>query len=1205
MDNQFLLACFDITPKSIKSAYQNNHDKSNPNNNSNNPHHESANKVEENSCFRLNLINSDNDLMSNNGSSHDISKIEETGGNSDDSSESFWHAKNDSSSSASDEDFMLCNSEDVHPIFNLSHSQSTLNLSEEPLNITSHDAEKFECSSRTLSRKNSKNKCNPDFATDTNNNDKISSEFLANMNQSSNLSSELKSITIQPTNFEDATLHPILRNSSFTFDNHAQNIEDDLKLMRVATGASRELSYNRDKIPCAISKTSITSKTTSDCIEHESVICYEPPYKDVNLPLSKESQVFQNIDNDLTTCAENFVEKMESNNLFSAASENSDELVTKTESVENTDLPLHKSYEQNVSEDYFLNSLPSECQQVRGIQTKKTDDISFEDIGSKTQHFSGCQAEGSVFYLQNDSKIPMNIDHENSANSLKEIFSAPTSCAITKTTFIENIEETKRLFQETEIHGNDIASNNFISRSRSVTISSHSNQNFKTKTSIISPGIDPVSHKPENSNLRFSKNPLNDSFCRVTDSFNFLEGPQSMNTNKCVDMKIGKFNSREDSLQVASFQNKPLQSSTPCFLKFSPNVEFIRKRKAWDFDMDFQIQESNSVFEMQSMKKISAYEGDTKYTLPKSGKRSITFSSDSEKIQLRKEKEDSSVYQKQDNNEILTNYRNRSTESKLNNAEFDLEEFVSASEDDSSSSDAFFETAEFYDAFDFEFSKMKNSYTQYSPDNLRSTSSDNCVNETSMKNTVENRYNSQTTSATENSSRPRSFVVDGPVIIKYIDEHTHQVEEMLIYPLDYFEHLFEKNGQKSMSEEEKLDKLIDESTVYNGKPVGIISNLRDILRSVKKTKSQDNKLNSNKSFLFAERSITNYSKEEKQAVVEKNKPTYPKKNMLPICTPDEIDKLGSVKNETVACNDKVLCCANVSKSYSISCPQRSNPYRVSTPTGYASNKQIKITSKCYSQSSMNSFVSCQGNSIQAVDNKIKYSNTHKSIFSFTHRNNNLRSRCSTSVQKLNVTTLKSNSYWKESPPSFKDSTLSLTFPSNLGTQKTVRNVHISKAPERDIAETRTNSKSSKLLFSSIDEQKERILKKTQNLNIRSERTADQNRSADRKLKYRSTKFLSSLEIGKCSCSRRKETYSFHEKPKQNSTISDKKKTNVEEIVSSDFRTFFSYYSKLGGRLKSGSVISKSNSNYWFKKTGVIYDDKSEKTAEISFDEVAR
>ncbi|GIY42183.1 uncharacterized protein CEXT_306311 [Caerostris extrusa] len=66
-----------------------------------------------------------------------------------------------------------------------------------------------------------------------------------------------------------------------------------------------------------------------------------------------------------------------------------------------------------------------------------------------------------------------------------------------------------------------------------------------------------------------------------------------------------------------------------------------------------------------------------------------------------------------------------------------------------------------------------------------------------------------------------------------------------------------------------------------------------------------------------------------------------------------------------------------------------------------------------------------------------------------------------------------------------------------------------------------------------------------------------------------------------------------------------KKMNTEEIIASDFRLYFSYYAKRGGRLYSGTVISKCNSNYWLKRTGVVSSEKDLTTAEASFSEVAR
>ncbi|GBN85097.1 hypothetical protein AVEN_258297-1 [Araneus ventricosus] len=65
-----------------------------------------------------------------------------------------------------------------------------------------------------------------------------------------------------------------------------------------------------------------------------------------------------------------------------------------------------------------------------------------------------------------------------------------------------------------------------------------------------------------------------------------------------------------------------------------------------------------------------------------------------------------------------------------------------------------------------------------------------------------------------------------------------------------------------------------------------------------------------------------------------------------------------------------------------------------------------------------------------------------------------------------------------------------------------------------------------------------------------------------------------------------------------------KRVNVKQIVNSVFRNFFHFYSVLGGHLKSGSVITKSNSILWLMEAGVATDDRSLEMANQLFKDIA-
>ncbi|GFV54174.1 uncharacterized protein TNCV_1027461 [Trichonephila clavipes] len=1223
MNNQFLLAYFDLTPPSTNSVRQNHHNKSNLSYNSNDSYRIPRNEDGGKNQVHLDLTNNEDNLLPDNNSSHVVNRTEESDAIRDDSLKPFWNVKSSSSSSASDEDFMLCCSEEILPICSSSRSQSPLNLSEESLDIASKDVKNSESD---FSRQNSESKLISDSIIGTNVDDQILSECLENMKESSKLSCETKDMIIQSVAFEDARLHPFSKKEFCSFDNNAQHfkdfspesamlLNDSLRISNKWLENTNELSelkceekkiseqqsYDEDKILCSISKRPIVSNITSDVNDNKSTAYSEIPYKDTNFPPDKNCKILQNVKKYSMASIQKSKQERVSKDLFFVVSENLDDLNAKNRSVKDMDLCLCKLNGQSVFED---DSLASVCQQqAKSIQTSKVAGISFSDIESSKKFCSEYKAKDKVLCFQSDSIISKNIfndEHKNSTDFLKKGYSKPISCDITENTFIKNIKETRNLFQKTEAYSKEVLSNNFIRRSKFIEGSLVSIKNLKAETGIRSSQIDSVSIEPKDSLLQFSNNPQNYSFGNVIDSFNFVPHNHNMKTNKCINLKVDEFRSGDDSMQVATFQSKALHSSDSCSLKFSPNLDFIRRRKVWDFDMTFQIEESDSALEMKTVKKKFVHEDDKKSTLPMSEHKCITFSANTKETQLCKEKEHFSVYQKQNNDQIVINssYRSDKAENKLNNPEFDNEEFVSASEDDSSSSDAFFETEEFCETFDLEFSK-KNSCSQDLPDNLLSNFSYNFMNGSPLKSKVKNHVKSQATS-TENDSQLHSLILDGPVIIKYMDEQTHQVEKMLIYPLDYFEFLFGKSDIKYMSKEEKLEKLIEESKMYIGKPVGIISNLKDVLKSINKKF----KVSPPKNSLFTEGLKESITREVKQTNIEKNGLILPKRCILPICSFDETDK-----SSPVACKGKVYCSTNDSELYPISRPQRYHHCTTSTPKEYTSSKKIKITCNGYTKSSMNSLVPCLGNSIEILNNKIKYSEKHKNIFASSHQNSVLKSHIPLAKRKLDITPLKSNTYHGKNTSLLKDSTPPLTFSSSFAIKKTLDNVNILRASEKNIVHIPpANFKgSSVVLFNSTDEQKVKISRKTQSFNIVSERTANRKHSAHThsNLRYRSAKVFSSVEIEKYNSSKRKDLDSFHEKQIQNSNILAKKKTSVEEIISSNFKMFFSFYAKLGGRLKSGSVISKLNSNHWLKKTGVIYDDKSMGVAEISFAEVAK
>ncbi|XP_035208047.1 uncharacterized protein LOC118182771 [Stegodyphus dumicola] len=65
-----------------------------------------------------------------------------------------------------------------------------------------------------------------------------------------------------------------------------------------------------------------------------------------------------------------------------------------------------------------------------------------------------------------------------------------------------------------------------------------------------------------------------------------------------------------------------------------------------------------------------------------------------------------------------------------------------------------------------------------------------------------------------------------------------------------------------------------------------------------------------------------------------------------------------------------------------------------------------------------------------------------------------------------------------------------------------------------------------------------------------------------------------------------------------------KRINIRKIVTSFFKNAFRSFSLLGGHLRSGAVITKSNSNYWLRKAGLASDSHSLAVASELFQAVA-
>ncbi|GIY42179.1 hypothetical protein CEXT_306291 [Caerostris extrusa] len=146
----------------------------------------------------------------------------------------------------------------------------------------------------------------------------------------------------------------------------------------------------------------------------------------------------------------------------------------------------------------------------------------------------------------------------------------------------------------------------------------------------------------------------------------------------------------------------------------------------------------------------------------------------------------------------------KSEEIRYSSNEQDLEEFVSASEDGSSSSETFFETEDFCDMPNLKCSEKENLQSYQLRGNPILNPSKNFANDSFVNNKTVHHRKSQTCPAAELKSGLFNF--DEPLIIQYVDGQTNQAKEIFIYPMECYEEL---SNRKNNNREEILEKLVE------------------------------------------------------------------------------------------------------------------------------------------------------------------------------------------------------------------------------------------------------------------------------------------------------------------------------------------------------------------------------------------------------------
>ncbi|GBN63493.1 hypothetical protein AVEN_258028-1 [Araneus ventricosus] len=673
---------------------------------------------------------------------------------------------------------------------------------------------------------------------------------------------------------------------------------------------------------------------------------------------------------------------------------------------------------------------------------------------------------------------------------------------------------------------------------------------------------------------------------------------------------VENFITEQTSLQIVSYRSKTLQASTASMLEFSPDLDFIGKRKDFDYlelsarNVDLMLESNNENYSLS--------ERDAKSDITAS-KKCLTFPS----ISNHHAKENEFAVCKKESNYKDTTFQSKINENQEGSSEVDLDDFVSASEYYSSSSEVFYDLEEFYDMSDCGSSEKENCCTDIFQNCEVATPFPDFKNKSILQDRSTNRGKSQTSSATKNNSTSDLFNSNEPVIIKYLNEHTQEIEEMLIYPIEYHEKLIGEIGAKSLSRKEALEKLIERSKFYVGKPVGIILDVKDIRKKHKPMPEEG----ASSAELLKERN----SERVNILAIKKSLTDFQDANAFS----------GFASGGNIHCEKQIVRSrkedhrSEDSRAFTVSCPRKLQQNETGTTKEIQTESDDAII-PCHSNICKHPTVSHTNSAVYLRENTNVYSNDQTIVVSSVSKYRSKKGYCSPSpIQKLDAVSSKPNSNCQENNHK--------------------RWLHERKQPLKSVLNSRSianSSKPSTFIIHSTKQREVRILRKAQTDNfttcpmkptlsevkgnlthhsagyssLRAIQKYDsssnkhlnnshekwlQKRELKGNLTHHSAGLPCSLAIQKYDSFSNKHLNNSQEKWFQKINLPPRKRVNIDEIISSDFKTYFNSFAKRGGRLKSGSVISKSNSNYWLKKAGVVYDEKSLKIAEESFAEVAR
>lgn len=439
-----------------------------------------------------------------------------------------------------------------------------------------------------------------------------------------------------------------------------------------------------------------------------------------------------------------------------------------------------------------------------------------------------------------------------------------------------------------------------------------------------------------------------------------------------------------------------------------------------------------------------------------------------------------------------------------------------------------------------------------------------------------------------------------PVIFKYVDDDTQEEKEILIYSKDFMANIKE-NYDRTLTREEVLSALIENSQLYDGPSIGIVTHVTEIRKYIKNKSTFNHSENVNSTSV-------DHGKQEpsccKCSCVKKSK-----KVQIPNYVGNKKRNGYGKKTANTRSHDK--CSIPKQKSSTQSKPfskpfshtfkklntTKQNPQQVDKDgSGVLHKTNDSLAEKC--QNNKGDFFREGQKASYCILQKVTTSSGDSDL---QHQNDGgagdqIRTRSKedavpSSVRQLDITIFKQRTFRKSSLQSEEETSCADTWSGTKSWRSTIR-------PTSSSAITNLTRKP----WGSA------ILPSTPHS---ASATADFTRNP-----WGNTVGSSAFQIlraessvvRRCSSFVRADSMAIAKycpQTVQRLRIPVRKDPSADEIASSEFKDYFCFYAKYGRTFRSGSAICKANSNRWMQVTGVVWDAESQQCAEQCFAAIAR